>query len=39
MSDITLYVFEKFQPVEEICKAEKWKDGVTVECSREVVTL
>lgn len=30
---------EKFQPVEEICKAEKWKDGVTVECSREVVTL
>ena len=32
-------LIEKFQPVEEICKAEKWKDGVTVECSREVVTL
>ena len=32
-------LIEKFQPVEEICKAGKWKDGVTMECSREVVTL
>ena len=30
---------EKFQPVEEIYKAGKWKDGVTMECSREVVAL
>ena len=32
-------LIEKFQPVEEICKAGKWKDGVTMECSREMVTL
>ena len=30
---------EKFQPTEEICKAGKWKDGVMMECSREVVIL
>lgn len=32
-------LLEKFQPVEEICKAGKWKEGVTMECSREVMTL
>ena len=32
-------LLEKFQPVDEICKAGKWKDGVTMECSREVMTL
>jgi len=32
-------LIEKFQPVEELCKSEKWKDGVTMECSREIVTL
>ena len=32
-------LIEKFQPVEEICKAGKWKDGVIMKCSREVMTL
>ncbi len=32
-------LLEKFQSVEEICKAGKWKEGVTMECSREVMTL
>lgn len=32
-------LIEKFQPVEEICKAENWKDGVKMLCSREVITL
>lgn len=32
-------LIEKFQSAEEICKAGKWKDGVTMVCSREVITL
>lgn len=32
-------LIEKFQPVEEICKDGKWKDGVKMVCSREVITL
>ena len=32
-------LLEEFQPVEEICKAGKWKDEITMECSREEVIL
>ena len=32
-------LIERFQPVEEICKSGKWKDGITMECSREIMTL
>lgn len=32
-------LIEKFQPVENICKTEKWKDGARMECSRKVITL
>lgn len=30
---------EKFQPVEDICKAENWAEEVSMECIREIVTL
>ena len=32
-------LIEKFQPVDEICKAGKWKKGVIMECSRQVVSI
>ncbi len=32
-------LIKKFRPVEEICKAGKWKDGVKMECSREVAVF